>query len=524
MPESDMNLTVRDGYVRRFVPNPETAKTAKDVTDLRKQGQLNEAFGLATELLAVEPDNVWTKRAMGWVRYERLKAVAKSKASDEFIQEWTALSALVATNPADETMLTNQAIWQVIIHLFAVAETSQANQVLNTVFESVQQWSSEKPSDLHSALLRAVLKAGKTWTGLADFVVWWGLGNLRPEDYLPGLTNNGKKMMSLAEQAYIAYAKQVLNSPEQMVVRALIVDLEVLHQQHPEYQYPPYYQAKLLVATGSKEEAMTKLLPFARRKQGEFWLWDLLAELYNDEPEKAIACLCRAVSCPLAQEKFLVNARNGLARKLNEGGKINEALTELTKSIEARKAEGWRVVDTLTSEMEKLQTKGAVVLSDNKALYRQYRPLTDELLYAGVPEQIGVVTYLNTDKKVAHFNVSRTVSSHFKFEDSMARVKLGDFVAVRLEERTGKEGKFWVPVCAKLTDEQPSSTLFKLFSGPVSIPDGKNFGFVDDVFLNPALLNGCENGAVFSGSALWVFDKLKSRDTWKIISVAKTDE
>lgn len=524
MPESDMNLTVRDGYVRRSIPNPKTAKTAKDVTDLRKQGQLNEAFGLATELLVAEPDNVWTKRAMGWVRYERLKAVAKSKASDEFVQEWVALSALVAANPADETMLTNQATWQVIIHLFTVAETSQANDVLNTIFASVQQWLFEKPSDLHSALLRAVLKAGKSWSGLFSFLTWWGLSNLRSEDYLPGLTNEGKKMMSLAEQVYIAYAKQVILHPEPAIVRALIADLETLHEQHPEYQYPSYYQAKLLVATGSKEEAMAKLLPFARRKQGEFWLWDLLAELYRDESEKAIACLCRAVSCPLAQEKFLVNARNSLARKLNEGGRINEALTELTKSIEARKAEGWRVADTLTAEMEKLQTKGAVVLSDNKALYRQYRPLTDELLYVDVPEQIGVVTYLNTDKKVAHFNVSRKVSSHFKYEGSMACVKPGDFVAVRLEERIGKEGKFWVPLSAKLTDVLPSDEVFKLFSGPVSIPNGKDFGFIDDIFLNPALLKKCENGAVFSGSALWVFDKLKNRDSWKIISAVNTNE
>lgn len=518
MADNSITLTIQEGYTPRSPVSPGSGKRATDITALRKAGQLAEAFTLATELLAAEPDNVWTKRAMGWVRFERLKAVAKSKAPDEFMQEWVALSKLVADNPADETMLTNQAVWQAVSHLFSLGLSTKVNDVLNVVFVSVQHWSFERPSDLYSALLRAFLKAGKTWSGLGEFLTWWQLSNLRPEDYLPGITNDGKKMMAMAEQAYIAYAKQVLLHPEPTVIRALIADLETLHEQHPEYQYPPYYQAKLLVATGSKEEAMTALMPFARRKQNEFWLWDLLADLYDDEPEKAVACLCRAVSCT-AQEKFLVNARLSLAVKLNEAGKFNEALTELTKSVKARQDEGWNVAANYAGAVEKLVEKGAVILADNKALYRQYRPIADDLLYADIPEQIGIVTYLNVDKKVAHFNVSRTVSGHFKYEGSMARVQPGDFVAVRLEQRTGREGKFWVPLSAKLTDKTPSEEIFKSFAGPVKRVDGKGFGFVDNVFISPALLKDFESASALTGSALWSFDKAKNRDTWKAINV-----
>ena len=457
---------------------------------------------------------------MGWVRFERLKALAKSRASDEFIQEWVALSALVADNQSDETMLTNQAVWQAVSHLFSLSISPKINDVLKVIFSSIQHWSFERPSDLYSALLRAFLKAGKTWPGLGEFLTWWQLSNLRPEDYLPGITNDGKKVMAIAEQAYIAYAKQVLLHPEPAGIRVLIADLETLHQQHPEYQYPPYYQAKLLVATGSKEEAMAALMPFARRKEREFWLWDLLADLYDDEPEKAIACLCRAVSS-LTQEKFLVNARLSLAVKLNEAGKLNEALTELTKSIKARKDEGWSIAANYAGAVEKLAKKGAVILTDNKALYRQYRPIADDLLHADIPEQIGVVTYLNTDKKVAHFNVSRMVEGHFKYEGSMARVQPGDFVAVRLEERVGREGSFWVPLSAKPTQQTPSDEVFKVYSGPVKRATNKGFGFVNDIFISPALLNATENGVIVTGSALLSFDKSKSRHVWKAITINK---
>ena len=497
-------------------------QTAKDITALRKNGQLADAFALATDLLTADPDNIWTKRAMGWVRFERLRAVAKSDTPDAFLTEWEALALLVADNPADETMLTNQAVWQAVVALFSLGDTDKAVPVLAAVFASVQTWTLEKPSDMYSALLRSFMKAGKTWSGLGDFMAWWQLSNLRPEDYLPGMTNNAKKMMSLAEQAYITYAKQVLLRPDPATIQILIANLETLHQQHPEYQYPPYYQAKLLVATGSKDEAMTALLPFARRKQTEFWLWDLLANLYNDEPEKAIACLCRAVSCP-SQEKFLVNARESLSYKLIHVEKLSESLTELAKVIKTRIDEGWRVDADLLDIAEHLKAKGAVVLSDNKPLYQQYRPITDELLYTDVPEQIGVVTSLNTDKKVAQFSVNCTVSGHFKYEGRMARVQPGNVVALRLEERKGKDGAYWVPLSVKPTEALPSDEIVRQFSGIVGRVDGKGFAFIENVFVSPALLNGIPDGSSVSGSAFSSFDKSKNRHGWKAISVVADD-
>jgi hypothetical protein len=419
-------------------------------------------------------------------------------------------------------MLTEKIAWQAVSCLFTLNDSNKAISVLDAVFKSIQYWSFERPSDLYSALLRAFLRAGKTWSGLGDFLAWWQLSNLRSEDYLPSLTNDGKKMMSTAEQAYIAYAKQVLERQEPVAIRALISELEVLHEHHPEYQYPPYYQAKLLVATGSKDEAMTALLPFARRKQSEFWMWDLLSELYNNESEKSIACLCRAVTCQ-TQEKFLVNARLNLARKLNVAGRLNEALTELTMLIKARQQEGWNVTTNLTDGVDKLSSKGATVLVHNKALYRQYRPLADELLYADIPEQVGVVTFINADKKIAHFSISRTVSGHFKYEGSMARAQPGDFVAVRIEERSGKDGIYWVPLSVKPTSQTPSNEVFKSFSGTLRRKDGKEFGFVNDVFVTPTLLKQLptDQNITVSGAALLSFDKVKQAYSWKAIT-AKT--
>ncbi|GAB3026487.1 hypothetical protein [Spirosoma pulveris] len=100
----------------------------------------------------------------------------------------------------------------------------------------------------------------------------------------------------------------------------------------------------------------------------------------------------------------------------------------------------------------------------------------------------------------------------------MTRVQIGDFIAVRLEQRAGKEGTFWVPLVVKPTQQTPPGEIYKAFSGPVKRPSDKPFGFVDDVFVPPFLLKGAANRAIISGQAFCSFDKLKGKYGWKAIS------
>ena len=496
--------------------------THKDITALRKAGRLDEAFKLATGLLAAQPNDIWTKRAMGWVRYERLKPLAKLPDYEPFIGEWAALSQLVSAAPEEEAMITEQLGWQAASRLFAAPPGNKTHPLLNTIFASLRQWTWEKPSEVYSRLLKAFLKAGKEWPGMGAFVAWWDLANLAGKDYLPEALPDGKKPMALAEQAYIARAKALLQRPEPEAVAGLVLQLERLAQTHPEYQYPAYYQAKLLAGSGSRSEALASLLPFARRKQQEIWLWDLMADIFEGDTEKTLACLCRAVTCP-GHEKFKVNVRMRLARLFGQQGETRAAHAEMHEAIETRKAEGWKVDAGHSLGLATLEGNGGS-MPDRMPLYQKYLPLADDLLYADIPEQIGVVTHLNTEKKVAHFIVSRDVSAHFKYGKKMPRVRPGDFVAVRLEKRTGKEGDFWVPVSAKPTGQPPLKEVYKSFEGMLKRVAGKGFGFADDVFLPPEILRNlpAEMSGNVRGSAYLSFDKTKKTHKWKAVTVDRT--
>lgn len=46
---------------------------SKNVTNLRKAGNLNEAFRVAQAALDARPDDVWCKKDMAWVLYDFAK-------------------------------------------------------------------------------------------------------------------------------------------------------------------------------------------------------------------------------------------------------------------------------------------------------------------------------------------------------------------------------------------------------------------------------------------------------------------
>lgn len=76
--------------------------------------------------------------------------------------------------------------------------------------------------------------------------------------------------------------------------------------------YPGYFCGKLMISAGaSREDALTAVVPFVRKKT-EFWAWQLLADVFKDEPDNRLACLLRAVHCK-AKEEFLGKVRLALA-------------------------------------------------------------------------------------------------------------------------------------------------------------------------------------------------------------------
>ena len=140
---------------------------------------------------------------------------------------------------------------------------------------------------------------------MADFFDWWNLDNLTPEDYTPYINQKGQKIMTLAERAFIANSKALLRLNDLGRIEEFLPKLDNLINTHQEMMYPGYFYGKLLLALGSNsDEALKVIIPFARKKITEFWVWQLLSDVFTNDEDKQLACLLRAVHCR-TQETWL---------------------------------------------------------------------------------------------------------------------------------------------------------------------------------------------------------------------------
>ncbi len=497
---------------------------AKEIKELRQSGRLEEALTMAKSELEAQPDNIWANRNISWVYYEYLKQSAAAADLDSFITNVSEIKNLELS--AEEKMLFDNISWQIgsIIFKTLGTDNSQHAQLMQLI-EISKSFEFTKPSECYSFLFKAFHKAVKidnTYLQVAD---WWNFDNFREEDYQKETLPNGKEMMSIVEQAYIAYAKHLLpvQNPDGEVVfdkekaLAFIEKLSVLEEKHKEYQYPAYFKAKLLLATGDKEHMLESLLPFAKKKRNDFWVWEILAEAFSNEPEKVFACYCKALSCK-SPEEMLVGLRQKMARILILKNNYNEAKTEIEILAKSRIENGYRIPSEVTNWQSQEWYKNASSKKSNTEFYKLYIPEAESLLFYDIPEEMIIVEFVNSDKKILNFIASESHFGFLKYDRFFKEVKIGDTLKVRFQGGSN-EGMHQLYTCVKVDDDNFKTQFLKEVEGSVRITDGKVFGFLGDIFIHPSLVTKLKltDGMPYKGKAIRAFNKEKKQWSWKLV-------
>jgi hypothetical protein len=495
---------------------------AKEIKELRQAGKLEEAYAMAKAEFEADLSNIWGKRNLSWVLYAQLDELASN--FDAFIEKINEVKELDL--PASEEMFFENI--SIVISKAARVITHEATLDINKIhrlFDSIKELSLKRNSKWFSVLFNAMHKGMKESNRYIEFADWWDFKNFRPEDFQKEKMPNGKEVMAIAEQAYIAYAKHLL--PKQTLNGEIIFNkdkaegfLPVLSQiveDYPQFQYPAYFNAKLLLALGDKDNMLESLLPFAKKKRNDFWVWEILAEAFSSDPEKVFACYCKALSCK-SPDEMLVSLRQKMTRLLIARKLYCEARTEIDLLVHARTVHGFKIPAEVTNWQAKEWYKTAVQSKSNFGFYKAYIPIAEALLFSDVPEESVIVEFVNTDKKILNFISSETKFGFFKYDRFLMQVKIGDILKVRFQGGTNG-GAHQVYTIVKGIDEKLKSKFLKEVVGKVKIPDGKSFGFIEDMFIHPSLVNKYKfvNGQEITGIVIRTYNKDKGQWSWKLI-------
>jgi tetratricopeptide (TPR) repeat protein len=504
--------------------------SSKEITELRKKGNLEEALKMASEMLESTPDDIWVKRAAAWVYYEYLKKYSQPNTFDKFIEFLDSLKKLYL--PEDEKMVFDNSAWQIGSLVYALQkEDNVAYNKLNRIFESIKEFHFTKPSESYSFLYKAFHKGYQKWSQYETFAEWWGFENFTSEDYLK-TEYNDRKIMALAEQAYIAYSKKLLEGEpidgivqvgvpmpiNKEKVNSFLPKLDKVIEDHPDYQYPPYFKAKLLLSLGTDENVLDAFLPFAKQKRNDFWVWELMAEIFSEDKDTQFACYCKALSLN-TPEDFLVKLRQTFAGMLIERGLYNEATTEIEQIISTREKHDWKLPYEISQWTESDWYKEVRSNKNNKSFYLKHIKKAEEILFQDIPEEVVVVEFVNENKKMLNFVKNKDKIGFFNYSEHLKKPLIGDLLKVRFNG-DGQDGYFKA-LTVKNAEPNTSSAAVKKIEGDLKIIEPQNFGFLEDVFVEPNIIqkNQLKDGQSIKGQAILSFNKKKDVWGWKLANL-----
>lgn len=496
------------------------------VTELRKEGKLDDAEALARELLAQDPENYDHKREMAWVLHTRAKKhVEKGDATG--LIDWLRQIRGLNLNLQEEKTMGNAVGW--LIHKaskkFTDKSTNRHDLVLDLLDEAMHYtYDTDTQPNPYSFLLRNCFKVKDSYPHLGSFIEWWGLDNLAPEDFEP-YVHQGRKLMSTAEQAYVTYARTLLEQPDSPELHHRMSQwekqIDALLEEYPELVQPKYSRARLLTRLGRYEEVSALLIPHLRNNQAEFWAWVLLADAqvhYNIA--HAMSSYSRALLCNTRPE-FIVAVKEKFIKLLIDQQNWNFAATELDDIEFMTEKIGMPMKPEWLEMKETEWFKNAEKNRGNRRLYTKLAAAAEDFLFAHLQWEIGLITDIDTVKGFARFIVDKEKSGTIKLTKLPRDVKVGQVYRLRLQPQTAANGDVWYKaISSQQTDFAPSAEVAKAFSGILNVREPNRFGFVNsEIFVMDSLIQKELIGQWVSGMAVASYNAKKGTWGWRAISL-----
>lgn len=346
--------------------------TIKEINDKFRLGQYEEAFNNAYQDWQQDPNNVWEQRKMGWAYTYMMKHDAEIKDFSSFKDHLEKLLSLPFLNIQDDASIFEVLLWR-------IGQMPLNNEQRSMIFSIIKHLKF-KSCDSYSALLKNWIKDDE-WTDIGSFVEWWDLSAFQPEDYetVKYVREDGKQinLMPLAEQVHIVYAKLLLKENNSDKIRKFIPQLEYLANTYPQMIYPNYYCGKLLLSLDAdSQQTLSHLIPFVRRKQREFWAWQLLSEAFEQDKEKQLACLLRAVDC-CNTEHYLGKIRLQIALLYVLHQDFSRAKYHVEKAFDTYTKRNWRIPPILDSLFHQSQIKA---VSSTQEASIDFKTITNNII------------------------------------------------------------------------------------------------------------------------------------------------
>lgn len=502
--------------------------TVPEINQLRKEGHIQEAYTGCKVLLQQYPDDRHVRMSMAWCLKSVSEKAAKEKDVDSFVIYLGELSSL-RLQELGEIAMHNRFGWDIKTLFDALKyEPDRLVYAADRLMEVLPSIHFQTHHRYYTLIADSFLKVkgpqNSLWSGFKSFMDWFGLDNLLPEDYNRIPLQNGKSIPSVAERLHGAFYKSLMAEINAGVIDSektgqFLERLTHLNEIHPEYQYTLYHKSLLLLALGRKADALESIRPFVKRKQNDFWVWDVLSDT-SDDTEIKLSCLCRALMCR-TEAKFLGKVRLKTARLMRELGYDSNAKTELLELSKVYDENGWRTPREALQMMQETWFAETSAPDSNISFYRENIGPSEEFLFLDAKEYPILVTHINHEKRICSFITEDKKKGFFSTRALKGRFNDNAVCLVRFDDKPQENCISKVLTCKPVKDIRPYyGIFFRKIEGSIKIRQGNTFGFVDDIFIDGRhITDSITNGTSVTGTAVLSFNTKKQQWGWRAVHV-----
>lgn len=509
--------------------------TNKEVTAKRKEGKagkegaLNEAYQMALQLMSAPHVDEWDFKAFGWCLIDLIKrdvqagnqqnlahyrkqleaikvdpkddvllkgvrnALSQCNPQGHLIIRARALSkdgrhadsadlyrTVLATGEADIEIQTSLG-WE----LYKLSKQLMAldNFNLSSVKRNLNDYLKlevEKPSLLHTCVLQLATKlAGQDKVNILSFSKLWNLENLRPEDFERYHGDDGKESPSLAEKVIQQASKEAAALDNVQDLNYILPHIDKAIKQFPDNIWLKLNKAKVLLALGMYDDALTFGLEVTKSKVNDYWAWELLGDICAGTGSgTALSCYCKALLCP-ADDKFTGKVRLKLAQRMVGANEFAAAKNEVEKVLAEKEKEGQKIpqiVSGIISQSWYVETQASW---SNMDYYKANTSVAESLLFSKMPwinanigEKFTVLSREGKQKQKRKIYVKMTSipieviipESRFAY----SKLALGDGLRLKGEFDNNKRFQIYV------VEHRTSDMLWDVFIDQIGVVDHVN--------------------------------------------------
>lgn len=255
------------------------------IEELRREGEIYQAYELAKERLKTKPDQELLKRDFGKVLTDLLQKNCFLPQADQFFDY---LQEFYALNVSDRDSVVHENImWQVGKFIKELTRAEAPSEIFDKLYQFIAHVNLPAQTSLFTFIMSSVLETKDLNKSHVSVLLNLRVRNL-PANHFEAINDEGEKKPSLGELVLLTIAKDLSNqdNPSKADIKILQEELDFVGEHYKNIPYINYYKAKAFNAIGDKENATLSVLAYLKRRSKEYLAWELLSDISEDKEQK----------------------------------------------------------------------------------------------------------------------------------------------------------------------------------------------------------------------------------------------